>query len=121
MNQNNYVPLEYLEHYAEHFNKQYGRKHPCSNQIVLCGIITKDRDKAVDFMKDKNVVCKRERINEIIWLLDNGEKWMWRIWNENCRGYRFYKIAVDKIIDVDLFRLLVLPKCSGYCCSFEII
>lgn len=121
MNQNNYVPLEYLEHYAEHFNKQKGQKYPCSNQIVFCGIITKDRNKAIDFMKDKNVIDKKERRDEIVWFLDNGERWMWRNWNVNHRGYRFYKIAVDKVIDIDLFNLLVVPKCSLYCCSFEII
>ena len=121
MNQNDYIPLKYLEHYAGYFNKQKGQKYPCSNQIVLCGIVTKDKNKAIDFMKDKNIIDKRERRNEIIWFLDNGERWMWRNWNVDHRGYRFYKIAVDKVIDIDLFHLFVVPKCSLYCCSFEII
>ena len=116
-----YTPLEVLEDYKKYFDKQTGRKNPCSNQIVLCGIITPDKNKAINFMKDKNITDKKERRDEIIWFLDNGERWMWRNWNINHRGYRFYKIAVDKIIDVDLFRLFVLPKCSSYCCSFEII
>lgn len=121
MNQNNYVPLEVLEHYREFFNNQEGQKYPCSNQIVLCGIITKDKDKAIDFMKNKNIVEIRKGQKEIVWLLDNNERWMWRDWNVNHRGYRFYKVAVDKFIDDDLFELLVIPKCSLYCCSFEII
>ena len=33
-----------LEHYVEHFNKQDVRQYPCSNQIVVCAVITKDRD-----------------------------------------------------------------------------
>lgn len=116
-----YIPLKVLEHFKKEFDEQDGQKYPCSNQIVLCGIITKDKEKAIAFMKDKNVVKIRERKNEITWYLDNGEKWMWQNWNINHRGYRFYKIAVDKFIDINLFRYLVVPKCNIYCCSFDII
>ena len=42
------MDLKRLEHYREYFNKQKGRKYPCSNQIVRCAIVTNDRDKAVD-------------------------------------------------------------------------
>lgn len=117
----NYIPLKVLEDYKEYFDKQIGRKNPYSNQIVLCGIITTDKNKAINFMKDKNTIYKIERNNEIIWFLDNGEKWIWRNWNVNHRGYRFYKIAVDKVIEQELFKFFVVPKCSLYCCSFEII
>ena len=117
----NYTPLEILEHYKKYFDKQIGQKNPCSNQIVLCGIITSDKNKAINFMKDKNITDKKERRDEIIWFLDNDEKWMWRNWNVNHRGYRFYKIAVDKVIEWELFKLFVVPKCDLYCCSFEII
>lgn len=95
----NYIPLKILEDYKEYFDKQIGRKNPYSNQNVLCGIITTDKNKAINFMKDKNTIYKIERNDEIIWFLDNGEKWMWRNWNVNHRGYRFYKIAVDKLIE----------------------
>ena len=115
------MSIEELEHYKEYFDKQEGRRYPCSNQIVLCGIVTKDRDKAINFMMGKNVVDKKERINEILWLLDNGERWLWKNWNIDHRGYRFYKVVVDKFIDEELFRMFVVPKCSLYCCSFEII
>ena len=63
-----------LEHYVDYFNKQVGQKYPCSNQIVLCGIITNNRDKALDFMKDKKIIEKREQQYQIDWVLDNGER-----------------------------------------------
>ena len=95
--------------FKEYYDKQEGRKYPCSNQIVKCGIITTDRNLAIDFMNNKNVVKKWERKDRIMWELDNGEQWLWQHWNENCRGYRFYKIAIDKMIDRDLFYCLVHP------------
>ncbi|MBQ2883827.1 MAG: hypothetical protein IJE43_08665 [Alphaproteobacteria bacterium] len=115
------ISIEILEGYRDSFNKQEGRKYPCSNQIVVCGVFTEDRNKAIEFMKDKDVVDKRERRDEIIWRLSNGEKWMWRHWNEYFRGYRFYKVAVDRDIDAKLFEYIILPYTSFYCCSFEII
>lgn len=121
MNKDNYVPMEQLRKFKEYYDKQEGRKYPCSNQIVKCGIITKDRNLAMDFMKNKNVVKKWERKDEIMWELDNGEQWLWKNWTGNCRGYRFYKVAIDKMIDKDLFNYFVRPYCSLYCCSVEII
>ena len=115
------MDLNRLEHYREYFNKQKGRKYPYSNQIVRCAIVTNDRDKAIDLMNDKEVVKKLERKDYAAWLLDNGEQWIWHKWNENCRGYRFYKVAVDKNINDEIFDLLVLPCCANYCCSMEII
>ena len=55
------VPIEILERHREYYNKQEGRKYPCSNQIVRCGVFTSDRDKAIEFMKDKDIIEKRER------------------------------------------------------------
>ena len=110
-----------LEQCADFYNKQTGRKYPCSNQIVLCGIITNNRDKALDFMKDKEFVEKRERYNQIDWVLTNGERWQWRKWNERCRGYRFYKVAIDENINDEIFEFLVKSCCGSYCCSMEII
>lgn len=112
---------EKLEHYREYFNKQKGRKYPCSNQIVCCAIVTDDRNKAFNFMNGREVVKKLVRKDQAAWLLANGERWEWRKWNEHCRGHRFYKVAIDKDISDDIFDFLVLP-CSGlYCCSMEII
>ena len=115
------VPIEYLEKCREEFSKQEGQNYPCSNQVVRCGIFTSDRNKAIEFMKDKDIIEKRERKDEITWHLSNGEKWIWRIWNEYCRGYRFYKVAVDRDIDRKIFEYIVMPYTGFYCCSFEII
>lgn len=110
-----------LEHYVDYFNKQEGSSYPCSNQIVVCGIITKDRDKALSVMKNRGAVISRQSnvSNYIEWELNN-ERWLWRSWNDGARGYRFYKILVDKNIDEELFRF-VRVKSSAYCCSMEII
>lgn len=116
-----YVLIEELKRFKEYYDKQEGRKYPCSNQVVVCGIITEDRDLAIDFMRDKNVVKKRERIDEMVWELDNGEHWKWKHWTESCRGQRFYKVVIDKFIDQDLLRYVILPSCANYCCSVEII
>ena len=120
-NLDNYVSLEILQQFAEYYNNQEGRKYPCSNQIVVCGIITKERDLAINFMKDKSIVEKRECKKQIDWRLDNGEHWIWKSSWENCRGYRFHKIAIDTLIDRDLFNYFVRPYCCLYCCSVEII
>ena len=117
----NCVSIEELKRFKEYYNKQEGQKYPCSNQIVKCGIITADKNLAIDFMKNKNVVKKLERRDEIMWELDNGEQWLWKNWTGNCRGYRFYKVVIDKMIDKDLFNYFVRPYCSIYCCSVEII
>ena len=110
---------EILEHYVEYFNKQKGSPYPCSNQIVLCGVITKDKDKALSVMKEKGAVIKRQSYNSIEWELNN-ERWLWTTWDNHARGYRFYKILIDENIDEELF-LFARVKSSLYCCSMEII
>ena len=116
-----YVSLERLKQFAEYYNNQEGRKYPCSNQIVRCGVVTDNREKAINYMKNKNVVCKRETRDQIEWILDNGERWMWRNWNDSVRGYRLYKVAIDRWTDKDVFNMIINPKCGLYCCSVEII
>ena len=112
---------ERLKYLSEYYNKQEGRKYPCSNQTVICGIITNDRNKALNFMKDKEFTRKQERFDQIVWTLPNGEVWKWRYWNETIRGHRFYKVAVDENVNDELFEFCILPLCSLYCCSMEII
>lgn len=119
MNQNNCVPLEILEQYAEYFNKQEGRSYPCSNQTVICGIVTKDKNKALSIMAKRGAIIKRQSSKHIEWELNN-ERWLWKDWNMNYRGYRFYKVAIDKFIDADLFEHIKC-LCSLYCCSMEIV
>ena len=117
----NYVSLERLQQIAEYYNKQEGSKYPCSIQIVCCGIVTNDREKAINFMKDKDVIEKRETSNSIKWFLNNGEIWVWRNWNDLIRGDRLYKVAIDRWTDENMLNMIILPKCSSYCCSMEII
>ena len=121
MTEDNYVPIEYLKEFKEYYDNQEGRRYPCSNQIVRCGVVTNNREKAIDFMKDKNVIRKIENQYFIEWTLDNNEKWIWRKWNEYAKGCRFYKIAIDKYINKDVFNCLIRPCCYNYCCSVEII
>lgn len=116
-----YVSIEELQKIKEYYDKQEGRRYPCSNQVVVCGIVTEDRNLAIDFMSGKNIVEKREKEDGIIWKLDNGEYWKWQRWNKNCRGQRFYKLAIDRLTDKDLFENVILPSCGFYCCSVEII
>lgn len=110
---------EILENYVKYFNKQKGQKYPCSNQIVVCAVITKNKDKALSIMEDKGAIIKRHSRNHVEWELNN-ERWIWKNWNMNIRGYRFYKMLVDEDIDDDLFEYARVY--SGlYCCSIEII
>lgn len=108
-----------LEHYQKYFSKQDGQKYPCSNQTVINGIITKDRDKALSVMEQKGATLKRQRFDQIEWELNN-ERWLWKNWNMNCRGYRFYKLFIDEDIDEDLFNYAMIFG-DIYCCSMEII
>ena len=110
---------EVLEQYTEYFNKQKGRQYPCSNQIVVCGVITNDRDKALYIMEEKGAVLIGQCYNNIKWELNN-EIWVWKRWNEVMRGHRFYKVIVDQAIDENLFRWARI-YCSSYCCSMEIV
>ena len=108
-----------LEYYVKLFNNQPGKPTPCSNQIVTCAIVTHDREKAFQVMNEKNATIKKVSYNYIEWELNN-ERWIWRHWSENHRGYRFYKVIVDPNISEDLFRFVVV-KSSFYCCSMEVL
>ena len=109
---------EVLEQYAEYFNNQKGRPYPCSNQIVVCAVIIQDRDKALSVMKDKGSIITRNGNNKIEWQLNN-ERWLWKNWNVDSRGYRFYKLIIDKDIDERMFRWAT-AHAGLYCCSMEI-
>lgn len=111
---------EVLERYAEYYNKQEGRKFPCSNQIVTCGIITDDKDKALAVMNKKGAIMELQSYYGIDWKLNN-EKWMWRNWGESSKGCRFYKVIVDENVNEHIFNCLVRACLPNYCCSFEII
>lgn len=111
-----------LECYVEYFNKQEGQKYPCSNQVVVCGVITSDREKALSIMEKKGAIIKSRYSGfvkgHIEWELNN-ERWLWKNWNANYRGYRFYKILIDEDADENLLRFAT-TRASLYCCSMEI-
>lgn len=112
-----------LEQYCEYFNQQEGRKEPCSNQTVVCLIATKDQEKAEKFILNCGieVIEKRIRQRSVSWYLANEERWDWHLLGDGTRGYRYYKVAVDEDIDIETFRLFLLPCCSSYCCHMEVI
>ena len=111
--------LEVLKEYANYFNKQKGNPNPCSNQIVVCGVIIKDRQKALSIMEKKGAILISQGNDRIRWIL-NGYFWLWRNWNVGYRGYRFYKLIVEQDIDERMFDWI---RAYGglYCCSMEII
>lgn len=117
----NPISEERLEHYKEYFNHQPGQEYPSSNQVVTCAIITNDRFKAKSIMEKKGADIVSETSNLIIWKIKDGETWTWRKSYENCCGYRFYKVIIDKYTDKDIFEKILLPCCANYCCSMEII
>ena len=117
----NPVPEETLEYYKDYFNKQQGQEYPYSNQIVSCAIITNDQYKAKNIMKDLGGVLITESSDKITWRINDEEIWTWRKSYENCLGYRFYKLMIDKNTDKAIFEKIILPCCANYCCSMEII
>ena len=110
---------EILEQYAEYFNKQKGNPYPCSNQTVACGVIINDQKKAISVMEQKGATLISQNYDRIKWILNN-EVWLWRNWNTNYRGYRFYKLIVEQDIDERMFDW-VRAYGSLYCCSMEIV
>lgn len=115
----NGVNREVLEYYADYFNNQKGSPYPCSNQIVVCGVITNDKNKALSMMAEKGALLIMQGNNNIQWELNN-EIWVWKRWNETMRGHRFYKVLVDKDVGENLFRWTRI-YCASYCCSMEIV
>lgn len=107
-----------LNHYIKYFNNQNGRCYPCSNQIVICGVIIKDKNKALSVMESKGAVIKCNGNNTVEWELNN-ERWLWKNWNTNYRGYRFYKVIIDENISERMFHWAV-AYCGSYCCSMEV-
>lgn len=114
------MELEELERFRDYYNKQEGRAYPCSNQIVRCAIVVSDKDKAESIMKEKGATKVRELLHGIEWNLDN-ERWIWRRWGENSRGFRFYKLILDKNVDDDLYLNVIRHCCANYCCSVELV
>ena len=100
----NTLSNEEIEYYTNYFKNQKGQKYPCSNQIVLCGIFTY-LEKAKNILRPPNYFMKSIGANRTDWYnKDKTEKW--RLFSPNTfnmRGYRFYKIKIDKCIDKNIF------------------
>ena len=114
------MQLEELKRFRDFYNNQEGQKHPCSNQVVRCAIVVPDKYKAESIMKEKGATKVRERWYRIEWELDN-ELWIWRKWSESARGFRFYKLILDKNVNDDLFLDVIRYCCVNYCCSVELV
>lgn len=108
---------EEMNKISNHFNNQEGRSYPISNQIVCCGYVTEDKNKWNDFIKENtgNIVWKRKDD----FMLKNEERWCRIPVSSSVRGYRYYKIKVDKNVDRKFLEQIILPCCSNYCCDFE--
>ena len=115
----NTVPIEKLLCYAEYVKKQEGKLRPCSNQIVTCAVVTHDMSKALSVMDERGATITRYCHDRIEWNLNN-ERWIWRRWSPDLRGYRFSKVLVDADISEEIFEYVVI-KSTGYCCSMELI
>lgn len=113
------MDLKILNECAEYFNKQKGQPYPCSNQIVVCGVIIKDRQKALSIMEQKGAILISQDYDRIRWIL-NGEFWLWRDWNTHHRGYRFYKFIIEQDIDERMFNW-VRAYGGLYGCYMEIV
>ena len=103
-----------LQHYKEYFNKQEGNPYPCSNQSVGNIIFMK----SLDSPKTKQLNGTWLGRNKV--QLSDGLVWTMVPARDCSRGYRAYRAIVDKDIDFDILKTIVIPCCAGYCCSFEI-
>lgn len=110
------ITEERQEQIANYFNNQKGQNYPCSNQIVRCGFFG-DNNKWNNFVEQnrKNII----RLSRNEFILKNNEKWVRILSPENTRGYRYYKIKVDKNIEDRILNQYILPYCGLYCCDFE--
>lgn len=106
---------EQRKNISKSIKSQKGQKYPCSNQIVCCGYVSYEKDWK-KFCKRNKYFIKGKRKDSI--KLKNNE--IWRFFNlislkENMRGFRFYKIKIDKNINPDLFYHYIYPCCAHYC------
>ena len=106
-----------IERVTADISRQEGRKYPCSNQIVTCGFFSDD-GKWQDFVNENKYKLKYNRKDSIC--LADDEIWHhFSMTNYSCRGYRFYKIKVDRNINRWIFYENIYPYCSMYCKEIE--
>lgn len=98
-------------------NNQEGQNYPCSNQRVCCGFVTDDNNKWNNFIKqNKNYI---ERLMQRDVVFKNKEHWVKIPTSDFVRGRRYYKIKIDKNIDIKFLEQVILPCCANYCCELE--
>jgi hypothetical protein len=100
---------------ANHINNKEGQRYPCSNQNVVCGFFGHRYDWNSFCDSNDSVI----RGNDFI-KLSNGDYWRYFSCEDEfkARGYRFYKLKVDKGIANDIFRHIQI-YCSVYCKEIE--
>ena len=112
--------LRYLENYAYRINKQKGCPHPVSNQVVICGVVSKSQKKAAAIMQRVGATPVRSgKGGPYEWEL-NGERWIWLNASNSC-GCRLYKCYLDAMLDLEAVQQIVLPALAHYCCELKII
>ena len=112
-----YLTIEEMKHISKIINNQEGRNYPCSNQVVTCGFFA-SRDEWTEFCNQYKYKTKYITKDSIVF--EDGERWNWFSINSyNCRGYRFYKIKVSRMIDRNMFMNNIYPYCSFYCKEIE--
>ena len=125
----NTLTNEQIQYYTNSFSKRQGRKYPCSNQTVTCGIISNKSEEEINkIMINRGYFLYKMTYQKNEWLPKNQKCYPYERWIhfknlnlDSCRGYRFYKIIIDKNIDRKLFQLIILPYCSLYCCEMTFI
>lgn len=110
-----------LKRYAYYFNKQKGKRYPCSNQIVKCIYITENKQEVINYLNKNNISNVKISKNIIEWK-EGNEFWVWHPISEFFRDYRFYKVKISKNYNnYEALRIIILPCCASYCCSWEIM
>lgn len=101
-------------------DEQKGQNGPCQNQIVVCGFFGADNAWKSFQEEEKGKKNVLQGSKEEMLLL-NKEHWIFFPYQKNylCRGYKFYKIKVDKRIDERIFFENIYPYCKIYCKEIE--
>ncbi len=89
--------------------------------MVTCIYITKNPAEVYDYLSKNNIDIVKKGKNYIEWR-ENNETWIWRPINDSVRGYRFYKVKISKNYnDIEKLKNLIVPYCSLYCGSWEVM
>lgn len=89
---------------------------------MICAVFTNNRQKAEEKLeKIKNIKCnlvqQYKSKNGLEYVFEDGEIWRWVKINETQRSIRAFKAYIDKDVDENMLRYMVLPSCAH--CSNE--